>query len=330
MDKLLNDHLDMIGIKGPLADTFRAVCCYDFGPWVKPTRRRTFFMEVELKRLVSLAEAILKDGNMDRVQVFMVNEHLNDPRNVTVFAVPREQYPRLPINYHIGLAELEPDMMKGDKIAYEDFVNATHAVPVQLFAAVMGAALSRFDPHVYNSRLMSVLTAEIAEMAPLREFSATDVLKAECIASNLQHFYPGDLDHMDQDITADFIPSEAQLEHMVAVLGDDVTPIMEMHILHMLDAQRFYGENKYFRPNTKAVLVTDTHAVFFSAEGIKSVEHQYDQPEEEGVHVISINFKYAEVMLAAEEADVIAFFGGEPKAADGGILLQGDGAEFKL
>lgn len=311
MDKLLNDYLQQIDIKGPLAETLRAVCCYDFGPWVKPARRRTFFTPGELSRCLELARAILEEGNMDKVAVFLINENVNDPDHVTVFRAPKEQYPRFPINYHIGLDVLE--LPEDGKTTYTKMCDANLVVPVQLFATIFGAALGRFSPYTYNPILLKLHADELEGMIDLDDYSATDVLKAAFINRTMEWLFPA-APPADLPITADFIPSEGMLEHFASIWGHYINPVQEMHLIQLLDASRFYGNVKYFDSGATAILFDDESTHYFDISGRVRIENSVQNPNEvmdKGNYVV-IPERYREVMLSAEHNDIVTFFGGTP------------------
>lgn len=311
MDKLLNEYLQQIDIKGPLAETLRAVCCYDFGPWVKPARRRTFFTATELARCLKLARSIIEAGNMDKIAVFLINENVNDPNSVTVFRAPKEQYPRFPINYHIGLDVLE--LPEDGKTTYSKMCETDLVVPVQLFATIFGAALGRFSPYTFNPILMKLHADELEGMIDLTDFSATDVLKAAFINRSMEWLFPARCPE-NIPITVEFIPTEGMLEHFASIWGMDIVPAQEMHLIQLLDSTRYYGNVKYYNPGATAILFDGDSTHYFDISGRVRIENSVQNPGEvmdKGNYVV-IPERFHEVMLSAEHNDIVTFFGGEP------------------
>lgn len=316
MDKLLNEYLEQIRIEGPLAETLRAVCCYDFGPWVKPSRRRTFYTQPELTRALSLARHILEKGNMDDITVFLINENVNKPNDVTVFRAPKEQYPRFPINYHVGINALE--LPEDGKTTYTEMCKVNFAVPVQLFATLFGSALGRFSPYTFNPTILRLHADEVEGMVNLTDYGPTDVLKAAFILKNMELLLPG-RDPAEVTITAEFIPTEGMLEHVAGLYGELVTPMMEIHLIQLLDSARFYGATKLFNEHAVAILYDGEETHYFDVTGRTTLKEELlpssDVIAKAAGNYVEIPEKFKEVMLAADNNDIITFFGGTPSPA---------------
>lgn len=328
MDKLLNEHLDNLGIKGPLAEILRFVCCYDFGPWVKPARKRDFFTNGELRRAHKLALRILADGNMDALGIFMINEHVVNPNKLTVFRVPKDQYPRMPINYHIGLNEVE--IPEGGETTYENMAENGLFVPVQLFATIFGPALGRHNPWTCNTRLIQLNADEIVTMIDLENPPAVDVLKAAFIFEAMGQLFPGG-DVSTMTIDARRIPSVDHLEHFSAIWGDLITPTIESHLIQLLDSARFYGEKKYYEGTPIALLRTDDGVVYVASKaGFGPVMGELaDLAHPETINdgnFVLIPPKFLQVFLDADPASIIGFFGGEPSVDVNSLQLNAPAA----
>lgn len=329
MDKLLEMHLDRLKIKGPLAEVLQKVCCMDVGPWVKPLRLREFYTTVEMERMLKLANHIAQQRSFDGVGLFMVAEDINDIGRAVIYNVPRDQYQRMPFNYHIGLTS--DTIAHGALNNYAEALKNTHMVPVSLFATIFGSALGRVDVYSANYTIFESMIAEMAEMIDDRDFSGFDILKAVFIERNIKAFHP----QSKIRLGVNFIPNIDQLEHYATVYGKDLG-VPELLFLQMIDAQRFYGDSKYVGDDDGAVLydnanervyILDHHGVL----QITSEEYGREPEKRQRIeHYAVIPDKFRESVLAMDTNDVIRFFGGEVNFVQPDLPKDAPASSFQL
>lgn len=315
MDKLLEMHLERLRIKGPLAEVLQKVCCMDVGPWVKPLRLREFYTSVEMERMLNLANHIARQRSFDGVGLFMIAEDINDIGRAVIYNVPRDQYQRMPYNYHIGLTS--DTIEHGALNNYAEALKNTHMVPVGLFATIFGSALGRVDVYSANYTIFESLIAEMAELIDDRAFSGFEILKAVFIERNIKAFHP----QSKERLGVNYIPNIDQLEHYATVYGKDLG-VPELLFLQMLDAQRFYGDSKYVREDDGAVLFDNPNDVIYILDKfgvVKITAEEYGMnPEKRNQieHYAVIPEKFLEAILVTDVNEVIHFFGGEVNLPD--------------